>query len=849
MSRCIYLLFIDSYDSFTYNVVNLISNCIPGQDIRVTTIHNDSIDQLSVDLLQSFHGIIVGPGPGNPTDKVTIGILDQLFKIKTSSDSGDELGLKLRDIINAKPILGICLGWQAMCYYQDPQFARIEQLANIRHGQVYKMQLCDSFGQGTKKTLFENYPSQFESVRYHSLHVKLPFDYTSTGSLESVDGALLNSMKSIIPMVVCQDEDDGEILMGGKIRGKPWYGVQYHPESCCSELGTLLIKNFIQNVVLPESEHLQSSIDNPEYVAIRNLLNKKIDKTALLDTSCLSWPVSSCRENCKLVVKEYEPLIIKGDDHEIDIPGIVLRLGELIGPANFILLSSLMKQRNRGEYTVFGIPYDKKSNIYTYNCDAKCIATQKWNDFTKDAVIYKENMDRNDFWKFIELEMYKKKQTLQNQRVAHSKKFEESILNELPFIGGYLGILNYEMGDCVPLVNGGRSKDDAPDSVFVDIEQTIVWDHFGGKFYFIYNELHNDNGEFSALMNKIIRNLDGMGAVGDTSYKNNSKIDASLSYEIAKPLQKDYYQAFDKCQEYLHSGDSYELCLTTQCDVFVESTLEHHNNSDIGWEFFEKLTISNPAPFASFFSIPNCKTWFVSSSPERFLKWDSDLLDCELRPIKGTVKKTEDMTYEKAHEILKTRKEFGENLMIVDLIRNDLYELLPQVTMKELMSVEEYTTVYQLVSVISGSSLSNKDSAYTGLDILKHSLPPGSMTGAPKKSSVELLQTCIEPMVCAFDAYSTDTDSPNTHFSSINASHVRGLYSGVTGYYSLNGKGDFSVNIRCIFSQDNNKDESKNLKKHWKIGAGGAITVLSTKEGEWEEMLVKLNSTLQIFTN
>ena len=193
------------------------------------------------------------------------------------------------------------------------------------------------------------------------------------------------------------------------------------------------------------------------------------------------------------------------------------------------------------------------------------------------------------------------------------------------------------------------------------------------------------------------------------------------------------------------------------------------------------------------------------------------------------------MTYEKAHAILKTKKEFGENLMIVDLIRNDLYELLPRVTMKELMSVEEYKTVYQLVSVISGDAMSGENPTYTGLDILKHSLPPGSMTGAPKKSSVELLQNEIEPMV-------SSPLSPTKH--------VRGLYSGVTGYYSLNGKGDFSVNIRCIFSQDNEKNNKKEKhKKHWKIGAGGAITVLSTKEGEWEEMLVKMNSTLQIFTN
>lgn len=116
------------------------------------------------------------------------------------------------------------------------------------------------------------------------------------------------------------------------------------------------------------------------------------------------------------------------------------------------------------------------------------------------------------------------------------------------------------------------------------------------------------------------------------------------------------------------------------------------------------------------------------------------------------------MTFAKAESILKTPKEFGENLMIVDLIRNDLYKLLERVEIDSLMTVEEYETVYQLVSVIKGNTPLNKD--LSGLDILKSSLPPGSMTGAPKIKSVELLQREIE----------------------IKDTNERGIYSGVTGF-------------------------------------------------------------------
>ena len=125
------------------------------------------------------------------------------------------------------------------------------------------------------------------------------------------------------------------------------------------------------------------------------------------------------------------------------------------------------------------------------------------------------------------------------------------------------------------------------------------------------------------------------------------------------------------------------------------------------------------------------------------------------------------------------------------------------------MKVEEYATVYQLVSVISGSLTPET----SGLPVLAASLPPGSMTGAPKKRSCSLL---------------TDIESQRP----------RGLYSGVLGYLDVGGGGDFSVVIRTAFQYGGG---------NWRIGAGGAVTVLSDAQAEWEEMAAKKESLLKVF--
>lgn len=201
-------------------------------------------------------------------------------------------------------------------------------------------------------------------------------------------------------------------------------------------------------------------------------------------------------------------------------------------------------------------------------------------------------------------------------------------------------------------------------------------------------------------------------------------------------------------------------------------------------------------------------------------------------PMKGTVRKTPSMTFARASLLLASAKEQAENLMIADLIRHDLHSALgphAHVSVAKLCAVEEHETVYQLVSHIRAeaplpipttlsAAAAQERAIQHGHRVLRHALPPGSMTGAPKKRS------------CAILAQLEQRD--------------RGAYAGVVGYFDVGGGGGWSVCIRSAFTTAAPDAEGMQT---WRIGAGGAITVLSDPQAEWEEMQTKLQSVLRAF--
>ena len=330
------VLFVDSYDSFTYNLVRLIEQQQiedgPDEEIstHVTTIHNDTFktkDQLR-DYLKYFDCVVVGPGPGNPVNgSQDVGIISSLFEDN-----------EFKDI----PILGVCLGFQALCYSQG---ALVSELNTIKHGQVYEMTV------ERKEGLFKGYPEVFNSVRYHSLHVSDP-------------------PSSVIPLAYTNDEN-GRLLMAARIQNTPWYGVQYHPESCCSDSGALLIQNFLS---LAQESNMTTGrlikkielkeIDPIRFDSILSNLENKIDHSCIYD-----------KQNV-IQAKKLIPKIQKFEvGHNADF---TLKLCDKIDAHKFIMASSSISP-NRGEWSIITLPSDS-SSVFTHYNDLQKTTIHKWRD-------------------------------------------------------------------------------------------------------------------------------------------------------------------------------------------------------------------------------------------------------------------------------------------------------------------------------------------------------------------------------------------------------------------------------------------------------------------------------------
>ena len=321
---------------------------------------------------------------------------------------------------------------------------------------------------------------------------------------------------------------------------------------------------------------------------------------------------------------------------------------------------------------------------------------------------------------------------------------------------------------------------------WLKVDRAFVYDHTKKRLYFIgrfESRTDFDQWHHAALLR--------LALIGGDSASYALHNQAATSTELICEDRKDkYQQKIEIAKEHIAKGDVYQLCLTTRL-------VGEYLGDELS--YFLRLRRQNPAPYASFIRID--RKSFVSISPERFLTIDSKIATSS--PIKGTRPRSEDQELDAqlAAELSESEKERAENLMIVDLVRNDLSVVCTpeSILVSDLLKVKSYSTVHQLVSDVSGKLREGVSTS----EAIAALFPGGSMTGAPKRRAIQIISDLEESK--------------------------RGAYSGALGWVGGNGNLDLGMVIRtAVF-------ESGRVT----IGIGGGITSGSEPEAEHQEIQIK----------
>jgi para-aminobenzoate synthetase len=692
--RCV---LIDNYDSFTFNLFQLLAE-LNGEPPLV--LRNDDAVSWPALRARGYGAIVVSPGPGRPERERDFGISASAIR-----DSG-------------MAVLGVCLGHQGLCHLHGAPIVPAPVPMHGRTSAVHHAQI----------DLFEGIPSPFEVVRYHSLAV---------GELPAGLHALAWS-------------DDG-VLMGVRHLEAPLWGVQFHPESICSEHGARLLRNF-RDLALAASTRGRARLRGDEQRLVRRQPIVRFRRLPLApDPEVVFAELYAEREvafwlDSSAPIPGYARFSFMGDDR---------------GP-----LAELLT------YDVASARVTIRSARGTEQADGPLLA------YLDDQI-----------------------------------RARRTTTSALPFAfnGGYVGYLGYELkAEC-----GGDAahRADTPDAALVFADRFVAFDHEAGDVWLVALEAHDapaapwleeTAARLTALAgaNGAVGVDDGAPAIHADGGGRAVAVEAAWPAGCAPRHDDDAYLALiERCQAAITAGETYEVCLTNA--VTVDAPLDP-------WRAYRRLRQVNPAPFAAFLRLPEVSV--LSASPERFLRVGADG-EVEAKPIKGTAPRGATVeadlaTRERLHG---SEKDRAENLMIVDLLRNDLGAVceVGSVHVPVLFGVESFATVHQLVSTIRGRI----GRGASALDVVRAAFPGGSMTGAPKRRTMELVDEL--------------------------EAGPRGVYSGALGWFALGGAADLSIVIRTIVVTERGAS----------FGAGGAIVALSDPEEELREVRLKaraLVETLQL---
>ena len=333
---------------------------------------------------------------------------------------------------------------------------------------------------------------------------------------------------------------------------------------------------------------------------------------------------------------------------------------------------------------------------------------------------------------------------------------------------------------------------------FLSIDRAMVFDHVSRHMYFV--GAFETKAAFDQWHHAGLLRLGLAGGQVAQYLERTDKKPAQTSDAVLRHSPAEYLDLIEDAQRAISTGDVYQLCLTNQ--------LRFRTQAD-PLSIFLKLRKTHSAPYAAYLQFGD--TAIASISPEQFLKVSRDGR-LSSKPIKGTRPRSENFEQDDAiaNELLNNSKERAENLMIVDLMRNDfsIVSEAESVTVSRLFDIESYSTVHQLVSTVEGQLSADA----TAIDALAACFPGGSMTGAPKPKAIQLIRE-----------FENDR---------------RGIYSGVLGYLGSDGSAEFGMVIRSlIFEMSDDVYEVS-------LGIGGGITIDSDPTAELEETKLKAQALL-----
>jgi len=364
-----------------------------------------------------------------------------------------------------------------------------------------------------------------------------------------------------------------------------------------------------------------------------------------------------------------------------------------------------------------------------------------------------------------------------------------------PFAGGHVGWFGYELrNECD---SPGSREAATPDALFVRADRFVAIDHLSGRTYVV---AINDAGDLADAEEWV---SDTAGRILDVKSAPPVRKARPPRQPLDFRLDRDretYLADIERCLELIRAGETYQVCLTNEisCRANVDAL-----------DLYRVMRKINPAPYAAFIKWPDGAV--LSASPERFLSVDKDG-NVETKPIKGTIGRDSDPIRDKrlADQLHRSEKDRSENVMIVDLLRNDLSRAcVPgSVVVPKLYGVETYATVHQLVSTIRGVVAP----ANSAVDLIRATFPGGSMTGAPKIRTMEFIDMLER--------------------------RPRGVYSGALGWLGDDGAADLSIVIRTIVATNGTLS----------LGCGGGIVALSKPEAEFDEMVLKAEASIRAIT-